>query len=121
MLLPGILRDKRTLSLPFQRGFRAADQGHELHRSKMFGPILLEIRRLRDSLLKKSQSEGNMQKEITDFFKTQSHPSDKKDPSQFAGLISNTKGILINRAVDEWCTHIYMYVCMYVYVYIHTL
>ena len=67
---------------------------------KCLGLILLEKRRFKDGLQKRTRHKGNAQKEITNFFKVQPHLSNKENLSQTTNLGCGTKGILLNRAVD---------------------
>ena len=99
MLLSGILWNKGTIPLPFE-GFGPLTRVMKYTDQRCLGLFLLEIRRFRDSLLKRSHHKGNTQKEITNFFKVQPHLSDKEDSSQTPSLRCNKKGILINRTVD---------------------
>ena len=52
--------------------------------------------------MKKSHYKSNTQKEITNFFKTQTKHPNKEDPAQIPNLRGSTKGILLDRAVDIW-------------------
>ena len=84
----------------FREGFGPLTGVMNYTDQRCLGLFLLEIRRFRDGLLKRSHHKGNTQKEITNFFKVQPHLSNKEDPSQTPSLRCSTKGILLKRAVD---------------------
>ena len=60
----------------FREGFGPQARVMNYTDQRCLGLFLLEIRRFRDSLLKRSHHKGNTQKEITNFFKVQPHLSE---------------------------------------------
>ena len=87
--------------MPIQRRVWSIDQSYELHRSEMLRIISTRIAPIQgQSIVKKSHNEGNSQKEITDFFRIQTHSSDKQDSQQALDSTSNYRGVLINRATE---------------------
>ena len=86
----------------FREGFGPLSRVMNYIDQRCLGLFLLEIRRLREGLLKKSHYKSNTQKEITNFFKTQTKHPNKEDPAQIPNLRSSAKGILLDRAVDIW-------------------
>ena len=59
--------------------------------------FLLELRRHREGLLRRSDSGRHSQREITDFFRSQARQSDEQAAQQTSTC---TRGILIDRATE---------------------
>ena len=85
----------------FKEGFWPLARVMNFEDQRCLGLFLLELRKHREDLLKKPDNERHIQREITDFFKTQTR-STTQDSEQAleATSTSNTRGILINRAYD---------------------
>ena len=95
MSMSSLLWDKRPLPLPVQRIC-----GPLTKNKRCLGLFLLELRRHRESLLRRPSNEGHSQREITDFFKIQTQSSDKQVSHQAPEFTGNTRGVLISRATE---------------------
>ena len=83
----------------FREGFGPLARVMRYQDQRCLGLFLLELRRHREGLLRRSDSGRHSQREITDFFRSQAQQSDEQAAQQTSESTC-TRGILIDRATE---------------------
>ena len=84
----------------FRDGFGPLTKVMNYTDQRCLGLFLLELRRHRESLLRRPNKEDHSQKKITDFFRLQTQFPNNQDSQQAPAITDITRGVSINRATE---------------------